>query len=237
VIKTHAGLVTTAIGLSALMTAGCGSSTLNGQPKGTAANAPEQQKQFCQILQQGFSELERLGPVYAVANPLKKDALAKQLSQVEQNTFDRMYQVIGPAGQFSGWRGRVNWDKPDARGLIQVQVDGVCGMPHGFCTLATGYSGYVEATGNTGVVLNSPLGKALAEVDPLTQAVVSGRFVWARNVGLNGKLYDSERHPIRICADHHFYEMIPMVTCMPVLDVGNPGINLLVQFTAIAAAR
>jgi hypothetical protein len=238
VVKKYIALRNILVVAAVVMMSGCGSSTANGQPKGKAASSlPAQQTQFCQILERGFAERKRLeAAIPAEPNPFRQDELKKQLDQLEPNTFESLYKLIGLTGQFNGWRGTLGWDRPDPNGLVQMTVGVICaGFRFVEADLWSGYS-YGEPKGDLRIPVTSTLGKALIAIDPGTKVVASGRFVWAHDTGT---MYNANRMPYSICAKYHFHTAWAdkYQACVPEVASGGVTAVLLVQFTSVARAQ
>jgi hypothetical protein len=202
--------------------AGCGGSPLNGQVGTAGAKAPglvAQQQKFCQIIQDGSNESGRLAAqANAETNPFRQDALQAQGYAAENKMFDDLYALLGPSGAFEGWRGRVGFRRPDDRGRINVGYSGCQFTKNGlYFSMSTGE--------NNAIPLASPLGQAVAQLDPSKDVIISGAILLAPKGGGYWKF------GMNYLDRHHF---LPLEgEALPKLD----QIGVSARFTSIAQAR
>lgn len=229
----------------ALVTAGCGGSTAEGQsPRGASANLPAQQRKFCDQYNATVDGYDRtIRARDDEQNPIRKEALQQQLAGIGDKFWDAEYAVIGAAGEFQNWRGRLSFDRrtTDERGMpVSGDEVGLLSAVLGACEHRGQWDGVQLATGSvdmppapgkrtamtvqTFIPLNSPLGQTLASLDVKRDSIVSGTFIWA---------VKGMRKPMNYVREsQHFVSGGELNS---VLDYRS--FSLLVRFTSIAQAR
>jgi hypothetical protein len=155
-----------------------------------ALTGEDQQKRFCQILKNQSSERQRIEDAAATAasrNPLNAPNVDDQKQALIVKTFNDLYALVGPSGNFTGWRGKlttqINYsdDRPPKQTFVVLFVpdcfdEATVRHLGDIFTLYT-HRGPLE---DTNVSPNSALGQAMRQMDlSKPKYTVSGQFVWA----------------------------------------------------------
>jgi hypothetical protein len=161
-------------GVVALLAAGCGGPALNGQSK-RAPSLPAQQQKFCDRFHAAYAEYGRLTDAAEKEfNPIRYEALKKQIDDIHAKVWNDQYAMIGPSGEFKDWRGNPGFERSGPDTLIFF-MNACPGIP-GRVGLKTGLFGFPSSS--THILLASPVGQTLASLDMNRAAIVSGKFIW-----------------------------------------------------------
>jgi hypothetical protein len=172
------------------------SSTNAGSTNGNSAAisrsaGPEQEQKFCDLIISEPIEAKRLEDEQTEKRnrfPLKQLDEEPGTLIARKKIFDTLYSMIGPEGNFKGWRGSFNAslerpDNPLYHGPVKQFITATfipdCLMQFQENPVAFHTSGFPP--GGTGILLDSPLGQALQQMNfANAQFTVSGQFVWAQ---------------------------------------------------------
>jgi hypothetical protein len=224
----------------ALLSAGCGKSVESvaaAATPGIPAGAPPQQQKFCQTILKWNEEFARRNQALEKeSNPIRKEQMQKQWNGAEDEAWDELFALVGPSGEFAGWRGKVylprNLDQPGKYAVgfnVCTMRNGLAGegIDVGLGTAKVAWparNGHPAGSVDTLIPEGSPLGQSLGALNVDKEATASGNFIWATP--------DMQK-----CCWHGVNERFHF---LPGLDQPYTAIRtpyLMVRFTSITQAR
>jgi len=157
-----------------------------------AVTGQSQQARFCQILKNEPIERKRIedeDSAFHQRFPLKATDLEGRKRELLSKMANDLYAVIGPSGKFTDWRGSMKVfsgveETPESKRNHQPAKLGfaIAFTPDCFDQSDTVFSLQTDkgVYGSTNISSDSPLGKALQEMNPSQgKFTASGEFLWA----------------------------------------------------------